>query len=44
VLLAEPEVVAHLRSEEIDQLLDPVNYTGSAGAIVDRVLAARSYR
>jgi 3-carboxy-cis,cis-muconate cycloisomerase len=42
VLKAEPAVTAHLGAEEIDRLLDPVGYTGSTHAIIDRVLAARS--
>ena len=38
-LLTEPEVTNRLREAEIDALLEPGNYTGSAGAMVDAVLA-----
>lgn len=38
-LLADAEVCAHLSEAEIDALIDPANYTGSAGAMVDAVLA-----
>lgn len=37
-LLEVPQVTAHLNSEALDHLLDPGNYTGSAGAMVDAVL------
>jgi 3-carboxy-cis,cis-muconate cycloisomerase len=37
-LLADAEVCAHLSEAEIDALIDPANYTGSAGAMVDAVL------
>jgi 3-carboxy-cis,cis-muconate cycloisomerase len=39
VLGAEPGVTAHLSRARIDALLDPLNYTGLAGAFVDRVVA-----
>ncbi len=39
VLSAEPSVTAHLSPARIAALLDPENYTGLAGAFVDRVLA-----
>ena len=38
-LLADPAVTAHLSPERLRELLDPENYTGLAGAFVDRVLA-----
>ena len=41
VLAADPKVTAHLTPERLRQLLDPENYTGLAGAFVDRVLADR---
>ena len=41
VLLAAPEVVAHLDREHLERLLDPAGYLGVAGETVDRVLAAR---
>ena len=41
VLAADAEVTAHLTPERLRALLDPENYTGLAGAFVDRVLAER---
>lgn len=41
-LVAEKEVTRHLKAEEIERLLDPKHYLGQAGALVDRVLAART--
>ncbi|MGA8557613.1 MAG: 3-carboxy-cis,cis-muconate cycloisomerase [Candidatus Acidiferrales bacterium] len=38
-LLQDKEVRAHLSPVEIDKLMDPRNYTGSAHAMIDRVLA-----
>jgi 3-carboxy-cis,cis-muconate cycloisomerase len=40
-LLAEPRVTRHLDAAGIAVALDPANYLGSAGAMVDRVLAGR---
>ncbi len=40
VLSAMPEVNAHLSSDELRALLDPVAYLGMAGLVVDRTLAA----
>lgn len=37
-LLAEPEITKHLSEEEIDRLLDPASYTGSAPMMVDAVV------
>ena len=44
VLLAEPQVREHLDQTEIDRLLDPAGYLGSAGELVDRALAAHRDR
>ena len=41
VLREVPEVTAHLSGEQIDALVDPVEYLGVAGHLVDRALAAR---
>jgi 3-carboxy-cis,cis-muconate cycloisomerase len=40
VLAGNAEVTAHLTRERLRALLDPKNYTGLAGAFVDRVLEA----
>ena len=40
-LMADAEVTAHLSSEEIEHLLDPRNYLGSAAKMIHNVLAAR---
>ena len=37
----EPKVTQHLDGKRLQQLLDPVNYLGSAPAMVDRVLRGR---
>jgi 3-carboxy-cis,cis-muconate cycloisomerase len=39
LLLEDQEVRAHFSSAEIDGLLDPQNYTGSAASMIQRVLA-----
>jgi 3-carboxy-cis,cis-muconate cycloisomerase len=39
VLRAEPRASAHLSGAQLERLLDPENYTGLAGAFVDRVVA-----
>ena len=39
VLAANQDVTTHLAPERLRELLDPENYTGLAGALVDRVLA-----
>jgi 3-carboxy-cis,cis-muconate cycloisomerase len=44
VLLAEPEITAHLGAADLDRLLDPLTYTGTAQAMIDRALAAVSKR
>lgn len=38
-LLSTPEITSVISESEIDKLLDPSNYTGSAGKMVDAVLA-----
>ncbi|MGY6555682.1 MAG: class-II fumarase/aspartase family protein [Wenzhouxiangella sp.] len=38
-LLADTEVMAHLDEATLNSLLDPANYTGSAGTMVDTVIA-----
>jgi 3-carboxy-cis,cis-muconate cycloisomerase len=43
-LLAEPEVTAQLSAADLDRLLDPLTYTGTAQAMIDRALAAESKR
>jgi 3-carboxy-cis,cis-muconate cycloisomerase len=41
-LKRRPEVTRHLDGKRLAELTDPVNYLGSAPAMVDRVLASRS--
>ena len=41
VLKEDPEVGKHLSAADLDSLLDPRNYLGSAGDFVDRALAGR---
>jgi 3-carboxy-cis,cis-muconate cycloisomerase len=41
VLVADAGITKHLSNTEIDRLLDPQHYLGQAGAMVDRVLAAK---
>ncbi len=41
VLAADKDVTRHLKPAEIERLLEPKHYLGQAGALVDRVLAAR---
>jgi adenylosuccinate lyase len=38
--LSNPEIAKHLKKEELDEILDPVKYTGLAAQEVDRVIAA----
>ena len=40
LLLTEPEITKLMTAAEIDAALDPTNYVGHAGEIVDRVLAS----
>jgi 3-carboxy-cis,cis-muconate cycloisomerase len=44
VLVADPTVRQHLDQAEIDRLLDPAGYLGSAGQLIDRALAAHRAR
>jgi 3-carboxy-cis,cis-muconate cycloisomerase len=39
VLRDDPDVRSHLSVEQIDRLMDPAGYLGSAGVLVDRVVA-----
>jgi 3-carboxy-cis,cis-muconate cycloisomerase len=39
VLRDDPEVRKHLSTEQIERLMDPAGYLGSAGVFVDRVVA-----
>lgn len=41
VLDADTSVRAHLSTQDLERLLDPRNYTGSASVFVERALAAR---
>jgi 3-carboxy-cis,cis-muconate cycloisomerase len=45
-LLAElsrrPEVAAHLNRQQLEALLEPANYLGSAAAMIDRALGSRA--
>ena len=43
-LKRRPEVTRHLDAKRLAQLTDPVNYLGSAPAMVDRALTARGGR
>jgi 3-carboxy-cis,cis-muconate cycloisomerase len=42
VLGADPAVRQHLSAEDLERLLDPANYAGLAGELVERALAART--
>jgi 3-carboxy-cis,cis-muconate cycloisomerase len=42
VLLSDPEVCAHLSTEDLDAALDPAGYLGSAREFVERALAAHA--
>ena len=37
-ILADKEIIQHISETDLDQLLDPSNYTGSAGEMIDEVL------
>lgn len=41
VLVFDPEILEHLSENEIDSLIDPANYTGSAGQMIDKVLSKK---
>lgn len=38
-LMKNDSILRHLSEEEVDQILDPLNYTGVASEMIDRVLA-----
>jgi adenylosuccinate lyase len=38
VLEKDPDIQANFDATELDRLFDPANYTGQAGAMVDKVL------
>lgn len=40
VILSKPEISKHLKTEELDEIFDPVKYIGLAPEEVDRVIAA----
>jgi 3-carboxy-cis,cis-muconate cycloisomerase len=42
LLASDPEISPHLGREALSQLVDPANYLGLAGEMVDRVLASHS--
>jgi 3-carboxy-cis,cis-muconate cycloisomerase len=42
LLVENPEINAHLDRTALSKLLDPANYLGQAGAMVDKVLARRA--
>jgi 3-carboxy-cis,cis-muconate cycloisomerase len=39
LLVAHPEIKRHVGRGELERMLDPANYLGQSGAMVDRVLA-----
>jgi adenylosuccinate lyase len=39
LLMSDEAIAAAITSDELDELLDPKNYTGLAGHFVDKVLA-----
>jgi 3-carboxy-cis,cis-muconate cycloisomerase len=42
ILVAHPEIIAHVSRDQLQAMCDPVNHLGQAGVMVDRVLAARA--
>jgi 3-carboxy-cis,cis-muconate cycloisomerase len=42
VLAGDPQVQAHLSSDDLDRLFDPLNYLGLAERLVERALAGSS--
>ncbi len=40
LLVADPEISPHMGRDELAKLVDPANYLGQAGEMIDRVLAA----
>jgi 3-carboxy-cis,cis-muconate cycloisomerase len=44
VLMEDAEVRKHFSAEDIKRLLEPKNYTGSAEAMVEKVLSERKQK
>ncbi len=44
LLAADPQVREHLGEEDLDRLLDPRGYLGSAAELIDRALTAHRAR
>ena len=44
LLAADPQVREHLDEEDLDRLLDPKGYLGSAAELIDRALTAHRAR
>jgi 3-carboxy-cis,cis-muconate cycloisomerase len=42
LLAADPDISKHMKRDELAKLVDPSNYLGVAGEMIDRVLAGRS--
>jgi 3-carboxy-cis,cis-muconate cycloisomerase len=40
LLVAHPEIAKHVDRTALQRMLDPANYLGQSGVMVDRVLAA----
>jgi len=41
LLAADPDISKHMKRDELAKLVDPANYLGVAGEMIDRVLAGR---
>ncbi|HEX4192072.1 MAG TPA: 3-carboxy-cis,cis-muconate cycloisomerase [Stellaceae bacterium] len=41
LLAADPDIAKHMKRDELAKLVDPANYLGVAGEMIDRVLAGR---
>jgi 3-carboxy-cis,cis-muconate cycloisomerase len=41
LLAADPDIAKHMKREELAKLVDPANYLGVAGEMIDRVLQGR---
>jgi 3-carboxy-cis,cis-muconate cycloisomerase len=41
LLAADPEIAKHMKRDDLAKLVDPSNYLGVAGEMIDRVLAGR---
>jgi 3-carboxy-cis,cis-muconate cycloisomerase len=41
LLAADPDISKHMKRDELAKLVDPANYLGVAGAMIDRVLQGR---